>query len=109
MIVRPRDVFDNRPNIRRFGMNRAIIGAAIAGLAIIAIIFGSWYTVDQAERGVLLRIRHWSRSVEGGAVQMPSKRKRIKDPVRIASIMMPWRVVNPDFTASSVLVLAARF
>src|SRR5436190_15209829 len=36
-------------------MNRAIIGAAIAGLAIIAIIFGSWYTVDQAERGVLLR------------------------------------------------------
>ena len=36
-------------------MNRAIIGAAIAGLAIIVIIFGSWYTIDQAERGVLLR------------------------------------------------------
>jgi regulator of protease activity HflC (stomatin/prohibitin superfamily) len=36
-------------------MNRAIIGAAVAGLAIIAIIFGSWYTVDQTERGVLLR------------------------------------------------------
>ena len=36
-------------------MNRAIIGAAVAGLSIIAIIFGSWYTVDQTERGVLLR------------------------------------------------------
>src|SRR2546430_8741485 len=36
-------------------MNRAIIGAAVAGLAILAIIFGSWYTIDQTERGVLLR------------------------------------------------------
>src|SRR4029453_9978699 len=36
-------------------MNRAIIGAAVAGLAIIAVIFGSWYTVDQTERGVVLR------------------------------------------------------
>src|SRR5437764_12295729 len=36
-------------------MNRAIIGAAVAGLAILAIILGSWYTIDQTERGVLLR------------------------------------------------------
>ena len=36
-------------------MNRTIIGAAIAGLAILAIVFGSWYTIDQAERGVILR------------------------------------------------------
>jgi regulator of protease activity HflC (stomatin/prohibitin superfamily) len=36
-------------------MNRAIIGAAVAGLAILAVILGSWYTIDQTERGVLLR------------------------------------------------------
>src|SRR3954465_15137704 len=36
-------------------MNRAIIGAAVAAIAIVAIVFGSWYTVDQTERGVLLR------------------------------------------------------
>ena len=36
-------------------MNRAIIGAAVAGLVALAIIFGSWYTIDQTERGVLLR------------------------------------------------------
>ncbi len=36
-------------------MNRAIIGAAVAGLVALAVIFGSWYTIDQTERGVLLR------------------------------------------------------
>ena len=35
-------------------MNRAIIGAVVAVL-VIAVIFGSWYTIDQTERGVLLR------------------------------------------------------
>jgi regulator of protease activity HflC (stomatin/prohibitin superfamily) len=36
-------------------MNRGLIGAAIAGLLVLAAILGSWYTVDQSERGVLLR------------------------------------------------------
>src|SRR3981189_3726171 len=36
-------------------MNRGIIGAAVIGLIAIVAIFGSWYTVDQTERGVLLR------------------------------------------------------
>jgi len=36
-------------------MNRGIIAAAMIGLIAAAIIFGSWYTVDQTERGVLLR------------------------------------------------------
>jgi regulator of protease activity HflC (stomatin/prohibitin superfamily) len=36
-------------------MNRGIIGAAVIGLIAIIAIFGSWYTVDQTERAVLLR------------------------------------------------------
>ncbi|MBR0756329.1 prohibitin family protein [Bradyrhizobium jicamae] len=36
-------------------MNRGIIAAAAIGLVVIAGILGSWYTVDQTERGVLLR------------------------------------------------------
>src|SRR6476659_6856813 len=36
-------------------MNRGIIAAAAIGLIAIAGILGSWYTVDQTERGVLLR------------------------------------------------------
>ena len=36
-------------------MNRGIIAAAIVALAIVATALGSWYTVDQTERGVLLR------------------------------------------------------
>src|SRR5258705_6002423 len=36
-------------------MNRGIIAAAIVGLVVLAGILGSWYTVDQTERGVLLR------------------------------------------------------
>ena len=36
-------------------MNRGLIAAAVAGLVIIAVILGSWYTVDQTKRGVLLR------------------------------------------------------
>src|SRR4030081_2054713 len=36
-------------------MSRGIIAAAIIGLVAIAAIFGSWYTVDQTERAVLLR------------------------------------------------------
>src|SRR3977135_1970894 len=36
-------------------MIRGIAGAAIAGLVVLIAIVGSWYTVDQTERGVLLR------------------------------------------------------
>jgi len=36
-------------------MIRGTVGAAIAGLVILIAIVGSWYTVDQTERGVLLR------------------------------------------------------
>src|SRR3977135_2694679 len=36
-------------------MIRGIAGAAIAGLVVLVAILGSWYTVDQTERGVLLR------------------------------------------------------
>src|ERR1700675_1910914 len=36
-------------------MPRGIIAAAIIGLVALAAILGSWYTVDQTERGVLLR------------------------------------------------------
>jgi regulator of protease activity HflC (stomatin/prohibitin superfamily) len=36
-------------------MNRGIIAAAVIGLVAIALVFGSWYTVDQTERAVLLR------------------------------------------------------
>jgi hypothetical protein len=33
---------------------------------------------------------------------MASKTMRIKTPTAMASIMMPWRVVNPDLTLKSV-------
>src|SRR6476661_6532705 len=36
-------------------MNRGIIAAAVVGLVVLAGILGSWYTIDQTERGVLLR------------------------------------------------------
>ena len=36
-------------------MNRGIIGALVAVLVVLMIAAGSWYTVDQTERGVLLR------------------------------------------------------
>jgi regulator of protease activity HflC (stomatin/prohibitin superfamily) len=36
-------------------MNRGIIAAAVVALAVVAAVLGSWYTVDQTERGVLLR------------------------------------------------------
>jgi regulator of protease activity HflC (stomatin/prohibitin superfamily) len=36
-------------------MTRGIIGAALVGLVALIIVLGSWYTVDQTERGVLLR------------------------------------------------------
>src|SRR6478736_8937827 len=36
-------------------MNRGIIGAVVAVLVILMIAAGSWYTVDQTERGVKLR------------------------------------------------------
>src|SRR6202162_1493910 len=36
-------------------MNRGIIGAAVIGLITMVAILGSWYTVDQTERAVLLR------------------------------------------------------
>src|SRR5437899_8618734 len=36
-------------------MNRGLIAAAVAGIIVLAVILGSWYTIDQTERGVLLR------------------------------------------------------
>jgi regulator of protease activity HflC (stomatin/prohibitin superfamily) len=36
-------------------MNRGIVAAALVGVVAVIIILGSWYTVDQTERGVLLR------------------------------------------------------
>jgi regulator of protease activity HflC (stomatin/prohibitin superfamily) len=36
-------------------MNRGIIGVVVALIVILIIAGGSWYTVDQTERGVLLR------------------------------------------------------
>src|SRR5450631_659689 len=36
-------------------MNRGIIAAAVVGVIAISAVFGSWYTVDQTERAVLLR------------------------------------------------------
>jgi regulator of protease activity HflC (stomatin/prohibitin superfamily) len=36
-------------------MNRGTIAAAVLGLIAIFAILGSWYTVDQTERAVLLR------------------------------------------------------
>jgi len=36
-------------------MNRGMIAGAAILLAVLAVILGSWYTVDQTERGVLLR------------------------------------------------------
>src|SRR5246500_5203961 len=38
-------------------MNRGLIAAAIAALVVLLLIAGSWYTIDQTERGVLLRNR----------------------------------------------------
>src|SRR4051812_48289641 len=32
-----------------------MIGVAIAALFVVSIIFGSWYTIDQTQRGVVLR------------------------------------------------------
>src|SRR6266550_7845867 len=43
------------PKSRRNQMSRGLIAAAIAGLVVLAVVLGSWYTVDQTERGVLLR------------------------------------------------------
>jgi regulator of protease activity HflC (stomatin/prohibitin superfamily) len=36
-------------------MNKGIIGVAVAAVIVLIIAAGSWYTVDQTERGVLLR------------------------------------------------------
>ena len=36
-------------------MNRGIIGVVVALIVVLIIAGGSWYTVDQTERGVLLR------------------------------------------------------
>src|ERR1700675_3447062 len=36
-------------------MTRGIVGAAVVGLVAFIVVLGSWYTVDQTERGVLLR------------------------------------------------------
>src|SRR6202011_2600654 len=41
--------------VRRNKMTRGIVGAAVVGLVALIAILGSWYTVDQTERGVLLR------------------------------------------------------
>src|ERR1700684_3644709 len=36
-------------------MTRGILAAIVGGIAVLAVVLGSWYTVDQTERGVLLR------------------------------------------------------
>jgi regulator of protease activity HflC (stomatin/prohibitin superfamily) len=36
-------------------MTRGIAAAIAVGLVVLAVVLGSWYTVDQTERGVLLR------------------------------------------------------
>src|SRR5258705_2421134 len=36
-------------------MTRGLIAAIVGGLVVLAVVLGSWYTVDQTERGVLLR------------------------------------------------------
>src|SRR4030088_1896790 len=36
-------------------MTRGIAAAVVVGLVALIVILGSWYTVDQTERGVLLR------------------------------------------------------
>jgi regulator of protease activity HflC (stomatin/prohibitin superfamily) len=36
-------------------MTRGIAAAIVAGFVVLAAVLGSWYTVDQTERGVLLR------------------------------------------------------
>src|SRR5258708_28760953 len=43
------------PPARRNQMTRGIVGAVVVGLIALIAILGSWYTVDQTERGVLLR------------------------------------------------------
>ena len=43
-----------KPPMKQFGIIGAV-GAAIAALIILMIVTGSWYTVDQTQRGVLLR------------------------------------------------------
>jgi regulator of protease activity HflC (stomatin/prohibitin superfamily) len=43
------------PSLERANMNRGIIGAIVAVVIAVIIAAGSWYTVDQTERGVLLR------------------------------------------------------
>ena len=70
-------------------MNRGIVVVAVAGLVgVLAAILGSWCTIDQTERGVLLRIgavigmaqpeaEHWNGvspppTVLGSAVQFVS-------------------------------------
>lgn len=37
------------------GLNSKAIGVAIAAIALLGVFFSSWYTVDETERGVLLR------------------------------------------------------
>ena len=49
------DEFQTTRNQEKPEMIRGIAGAAIAGLVVLIAILGSWYTVDQTERGVLLR------------------------------------------------------
>jgi regulator of protease activity HflC (stomatin/prohibitin superfamily) len=48
-------LYFNNPKPGETKMNRGIIGAIVAIVVIAIIAAGSWYTVDQTERGVLLR------------------------------------------------------
>jgi regulator of protease activity HflC (stomatin/prohibitin superfamily) len=45
----------NRLNFKEQSMIKGIAAASIAGIVALIIILGSWYTVDQTERGVILR------------------------------------------------------
>src|SRR5215468_350563 len=55
MIVRRFDVYPAIPG-QEPHMNNKVIAAVVAAVIVVAaIVLGSWYTVDQTERGVLLR------------------------------------------------------
>jgi regulator of protease activity HflC (stomatin/prohibitin superfamily) len=49
------DAFQTMRNQEEQKMIKGIAGAAIAGVVVLIALLGTWYTVDQTERGVLLR------------------------------------------------------
>src|SRR5262249_59941222 len=53
-MVQPVPMTQKRPPMKQLGVIGGV-GAALAALIVLLIISGSWYTVDQTQRGVLLR------------------------------------------------------